>query len=92
MSRYFTKKLRVVESADFREFACVLEGVLEKRVFACGAFVVILWTSVWQTWIGKLVLLGCKKWDSDFDFIFGLTCSAEASRRMRQWFLLGSRD
>ena len=51
MSRYLTEKLSVVEGVDFREFACVLEGVLEKRVFACGAFAVILWTGVWQTWI-----------------------------------------
>jgi hypothetical protein len=51
MSRYLTEKLSVVEVADFIEFACILEGVLEKRVFACGVFVVILWTGVWQTWI-----------------------------------------
>jgi hypothetical protein len=71
MSRYLTEKLSVVEVADFIEFACILEGVLEKRVFACGVFVVILWTGVWQIWIGKLVLVRCKKWDSNFDFIFG---------------------
>jgi hypothetical protein len=46
-----TEKLRVVEGTDFCEFACILEGVLERRVVACGAFVVILWTGAWQTWI-----------------------------------------
>jgi hypothetical protein len=73
MSRYLTEKLSVVEGVDFREFARVLEGVLEKRVAACGAFVVILWRGAWQTWIRKLLLLGCKKWDRNFDFIFGLS-------------------
>jgi hypothetical protein len=73
MSRYLTEKLRVVEGAGFREFARVFEGVLEKRRVGCGAFVVNLWWSVWQTWIRKLVLLGCKKWDRDFDFIFGVS-------------------
>jgi hypothetical protein len=60
MSRYLTEKLRVVGGADFRGFACVFEGVLEKWVVGCGVFVVNLWWSAWQTWIRKLVLLGCK--------------------------------
>jgi hypothetical protein len=38
MSRSLTEKLGVVAGADFRRFACVFEGVLEKRVFVRGAF------------------------------------------------------
>jgi hypothetical protein len=73
MSRYLTEKLRVVAGVDFRRFARVLWGLLEKRVVGCGAFVVNLWWSAWQTWIRKLLLLGCRKWDSNFDFIFVLS-------------------
>jgi hypothetical protein len=73
MSRYLSEKLGAVEGVDFRGFARVLEGVLGKRVVGCGAFVVNLWWSAWQTWIRKLLLLGCKKWDRNFDFIFGLS-------------------
>jgi hypothetical protein len=71
MSRYLTEKCDVVESVDFRGFARVLEGVLEKRVFACGAFVVSLWWIAWQTRTRNYVCFDAKKWDSDFDFIFG---------------------
>jgi hypothetical protein len=84
MSRYLTEKCRVVESLGFCGFACVLEGVLEKRMVACGVFVVDCVANV-DT---KTFLVGCRKMGQGLQVYFrwkrwagGIPKAAEASYR-----------
>jgi hypothetical protein len=84
MSRNLTEKCCVVEGTGFRGFAGVLEGVLEKWVFACGAFVVLLWCCAWQRWTQNRTSLDAEKWDSDYKFIFRYSGSLEASPGLKK--------
>jgi hypothetical protein len=70
MSRYLTEKCCVVEGLGFWGFAGVLEGVLEKRVIACGAFVVRLWWIAWQRWREKIAVSLMQKMGQRFKVYF----------------------
>jgi hypothetical protein len=48
-------------------------GFCEKLGAACGAFVVNLWWSAWQTWGINCSFLRFAEWDRFVKFIFGRT-------------------